>query len=63
MVFRSIQEYKKKYKFVNVESSYEELSKDLKPQEPEKSTSPDSNMPDDEIAPYCLWIKVLKLIY
>lgn len=60
MVFRSIQEYKKKYKFVNVESSYEELSKDLKQPEPEKSTNPDNNVPEDEIAPYSLWIKVFK---
>lgn len=58
MVFRSIQEYKKKYKFVNVESSYEELSKDIKPQEPSPT---DSVLPQDDVTPYCLWIKVYSL--
>lgn len=58
MVFKSIQEYKKKYKFMNIESSYEELSKDLKPQEHDKSSTSGS-LPEDEVTPYCLWIKVI----
>lgn len=57
MVFRSIQEYKKKYKFVNIESSFEELSKDIKAPEPEKKSNSE-NIPEDEVTPYCLWIKV-----
>ena len=57
MVFRTIQEYKKKYKFVNIEASYEELSKDLKTNDPEKPPGVD-DLPEDEVTPYCLWIKV-----
>lgn len=60
MVFRSVQEYKKKYKFVNIESSFEELSKDIKPQEPAPNAA--DGLPEDEVTPYCLWIKVPHLL-
>lgn len=58
MVFRTVQEYKKKYKFVNIESSYEELAKDIKSPEHDKPRPPSEYLPEDDITPYCLWIKV-----
>lgn len=61
MVFRSIQEYKKKYKFVNIESSFEELSKDLlksSPSEQVKDPVSSQLLPEEEVNSYCLWIKV-----
>lgn len=49
MVFRTLQTYKGKYKFVNVENSYDEISKDLKGNESDKS-----GIPSDDITPFCL---------
>lgn len=55
MVFRSIQEYKKKYKFVNIESSFEELPNDIQQL---KDKAAQEMLLEDETAANSLWIKV-----
>jgi hypothetical protein len=55
MVFRGIQEYKKKYKFINIEGSYEEIAKDVKNTEHDKELG----LEESEITPFCLWLKVI----
>ena len=55
MVFQQIGTFKG-YTFVNVESGYEEVSKDLG----EKNVHSDfkgAQIPEDDITPFCLWIK------
>lgn len=49
MVFRTLQTYKGKYKFVNVETSYEDIQKDIKTNESDKS-----GIPSDDTTPFCL---------
>ena len=55
MVFQQIGTFKG-YTFVNVESGYEEVSKDLG----DKNIHEDfkgAQIPEDDITPFCLWIK------
>jgi len=52
MVFRGLQKYKN-YNFVNIETNYEDFSKDLKPQEADKV----NGLPEDDITTFCLWTK------
>lgn len=53
MVFRQINEYKG-FKFVNIETNYEEISKDVSHRvEVNKSTG----LPEVDTTSFCLWIK------
>lgn len=41
-------------KFVNIETSYDEISKDLGKSD---TSSVQSRLPEDEVTPFCLWLK------
>ena len=43
-------------KFVNIESSYEEIAKDIGKKSEEDSLAR-SRIPEDDITPFCLWLK------
>lgn len=50
---KNVNEYKG-LKFVNIESSYEEVSQDLKAKDSSKTTI---GIPEEEITPFSLWVK------
>lgn len=52
IVLRNLNEYKK-LKFVNIESNYEEVSKEFQGKEVDTS----NGLPQDDITGFCLWIK------
>lgn len=56
MVFNQIGSFKG-FTFVNVESGYEEISKDLgeKPKSENDKNKP--QIPEDDITTFCLWLK------
>lgn len=59
MVFKQIGTYKG-FNYVNVESGYEEISKDLeknKSKEEEMQERQREAIPEDEITNFCLWLK------
>lgn len=61
MVFQGVSQFKNKYKFVNIETSYEEVTKDLeadKKQEPvNENEKKEESVPDDDLAAFSLWLK------
>eukprot|EP01017_Pseudomicrothorax_dubius_P030664 TRINITY_DN3846_c0_g1_i1.p1 TRINITY_DN3846_c0_g1~~TRINITY_DN3846_c0_g1_i1.p1 ORF type:complete len:735 (-),score=231.71 TRINITY_DN3846_c0_g1_i1:157-2361(-) len=52
MVFRGVEKYKN-FKFINIETSYEEISKDIAAVEHDQN----KGLPQDEVTPFCLWVK------
>ena len=52
IVFRTLNEYKK-LKFINIESNYEEVSKEFQGKEVDSS----KGVPSDDVTGFCLWIK------
>jgi len=55
IVFQQINDYKNK-RFVNIENSYEEVSKDVNPTPKEEDTSV-PRVPEDDVTPFSLWLK------
>jgi len=55
MVFRQMNQYKG-LKFVNIESDFEEISKDQK-DDTKKDVAKENVIPEEEITPFCMWIK------
>lgn len=55
MVFQQIGTFKG-YTFVNVESGYEEISKDLGDREDAYASSKES-IPEEDVTQFCLWLK------
>ena len=54
MCFKNIDNFKG-YKFINIESHFDEISKDVKSKVEIDSTR---GLPEDDITPFCLWLKV-----
>jgi len=52
IVFRNLNEYKK-LRFVNIESSYEEVSKEFQGKEVDTS----NGVPQEDVTGFCLWVK------
>jgi len=55
IVFQQINDFKGK-KFVNIENSYDEVSKDLGDNQKEEDTST-PRVPEDDVTPFSLWLK------
>jgi len=55
MLLNQMREYKSK-KFVNIESAFEEIQKDLG-KNIEEETKDRSRIPEEDITSYCLWLK------
>lgn len=53
LVFRGLDKYKN-YQFVNLETNYDEVAKDLKAFEHDKT----NGLPEEDITTFCLWAKV-----
>ena len=53
MVFRGLQKYKN-LEFVNIETNYDEISKDIKHTEHDK----EKGLPEEDVTTFCLWVKV-----
>jgi len=56
MIFRQVGSYKK-YNFVNVETSFEEISRDLNLDKDDKGKNVESLIPEEDIMPLKEWIK------
>jgi HSP90 family molecular chaperone len=54
--FQQIQDYKGK-RFVNIETSYEEIAKDIKPTTDDSTVNQGERVPEDDITPFSLWLK------
>jgi molecular chaperone HtpG/TNF receptor-associated protein 1 len=53
MIFSQQGSYKQK-KFVNVETSFEDIMKDLGIND---SSNSSSRLPEEDVTPFCLWLK------
>jgi len=58
MVFRGLNSYKG-FNFVNIETNYDEIAKDIKNIEHDKETG----LPEEDVTTFCLWIKVKQYYY
>lgn len=56
MVFQGVPTFKGKYKFVNIETSYEEVSKELEPEQKVSETS-NTGIHEDDLPAFSLWLK------
>jgi|TARA_B110000285_G_C14985495_1_gene543573 HSP90 family molecular chaperone len=56
MIFQNIGTYKG-YTFVNVESGYEEISKDLGDKNLYTDAEKAQQLPEEDITSFCLWLK------
>jgi len=52
MVFRGMQNYKGKYKFINIETNYDDIAKENKGEQQSQN-----GIPEDDVTPFCLWVK------
>lgn len=57
MVFQGVPTFKGKYKFVNIETSYEEVSKELEPEQKERESKPNTGIHEDDLPAFSLWLK------
>lgn len=55
VLFQQNGDFKNK-RFVNIESSYDEISKDLGSHH-EQDVAKSTKIPEDDITPFCLWVK------
>lgn len=55
MVFRGLGKYKN-MELVNIETNYEDISKDIKQTEHDK----EKGLPEEDVTTFCLWVKVIK---
>ena len=56
MMFNQIGQFKG-LTFVNVESGYEEILKDIGDQTNKNLYQDKKTLPEDEVTPFCLWLK------
>ena len=56
MVFQQLGNYKG-FTFINVESGYEEVSKDLGDKDIYSESDKSQSIPEEDITPFCLWLK------
>ena len=56
MVFNQIGSFKG-FTFVNIESGYEEISKDLGEKEKSEEDKNKPQLPEDDVTTFCLWLK------
>ena len=58
MIFKNINNYKGKYKFINIETEIEDVNKEIaKVKKPDDSPKNVKKIPEPEIIPFSLWLK------